>query len=244
MKKLLLSFTGLLISTAPLTSTSSELLPAYLDASLTPEQRVADLLPRMTLEEKVGQMCQYVGIDHTAESEQHMSIDDLAKSDAHGFYPDLHSSQIPAFIETGKVGSFLHVLTATEANLLQRHAAQSRLGIPLLIGIDAIHGNAMVSGSTVYPAPLSMASSWNLGLVKQASVETAREMRATGSHWSFTPNVDIARDPRWGRVGETFGEDPFLVAEMGVATIEGLQQGGLRWATEGYCQRQTLGCWW
>ena len=105
-------------------------MPAYLDASLTPEQRVADLLPRMTLEEKVGQMCQYVGIDHTAESEQHMSIDDLAKSDAHGFYPDLHSSQIPAFIETGKVGSFLHVLTATEANLLQRHAAQSRLGYP------------------------------------------------------------------------------------------------------------------
>ncbi len=70
MKKLLLSFTGLLISTAPLISISSELLPAYLDASLTPEQRVADLLPRMTLEEKVGQMCQYVGIDHTAESEQ------------------------------------------------------------------------------------------------------------------------------------------------------------------------------
>ena len=225
MKKLLLSFTGLLISTASLTPVSSELLPAYLDASLTPEQRVADLLPRMTLEEKVGQMCQYVGIDHTAESEQHMSIDELAKSDAHGFYPDLHSSQIPAFIETGKVGSFLHVLTATEANLLQRHAAQTRLGIPLLIGIDAIHGNAMVSGSTVYPTPLSMASSWNLGLVKQASVETAREMRATGSHWSFTPNLDIARDPRWGRVGETFGEDPFLVAEMGVATIEGLQQG-------------------
>ena len=225
MKKLLLSFTGLLISTASLTPVSSELLPAYLDASLAPEQRVADLLPRMTLEEKVGQMCQYVGIDHTAESEQHMSIDELAKSDAHGFYPDLHSSQIPAFIETGKVGSFLHVLTATEANLLQRHAAQTRLGIPLLIGIDAIHGNAMVSGSTVYPTPLSMASSWNLGLVKQASVETAREMRATGSHWSFTPNVDIARDPRWGRVGETFGEDPFLVAEMGVATIEGLQQG-------------------
>jgi beta-glucosidase len=224
MKKIFLSLTGFLLSTASLNSISSELVPAYLDASLTPEQRVADLLPRMTLEEKVGQMCQYVGIDHTAESEQHMSIDDLAKSDAHGFYPDLHSSQIPAFIETGKVGSFLHVLTASEANLLQRHAAQSRLGIPLLIGIDAIHGNAMVSGSTVYPAPLSMASSWNLGLVKQASIETAREMRATGSHWSFTPNVDIARDPRWGRVGETFGEDPFLVAEMGVATIEGLQQ--------------------
>lgn len=195
----------------------------YQNSELTAEERLADLLPRMTLEEKIGQMSQYVGMGHTAESERHMTIDELAKSDAHGFYPDLHSSQIPAFIETGRVGSFLHVVKASEANLLQRHAQKTRLGIPLLIGIDAIHGNGMVRGSTVYPAPLGMASSWNLALVKQASVETATEMRATGSHWAFTPNIDIARDPRWGRVGETFGEDAYLVGEMGAATIEGLQ---------------------
>jgi beta-glucosidase len=72
---------------------------------------------------------------------------------------------------------------------------------------------------------MGMASTWNLDLVRQASAETALEMRATGSHWTFTPNIDIARDARWGRVGETFGEDTYLVGEMGVATIEGLQQG-------------------
>ena len=109
--------------------------------------------------------------------------------------------------------------------MLQRYAQDSRLGIPLLIGIDAIHGNALVRGATVYPAPMSMASTWNLDLVRRANEETAIEMRATGSHWSFTPNIDIARDPRWGRVGETFGEDSYLVGEMGVATIDGLQQG-------------------
>ena len=197
----------------------------YKDSDQTHEQRLADLLPRMTLEEKIGQMSQYVGINLLAQSEKNMTIEQLAKSDARGFYPDLHSSEMPAFIETGKVGSFLHVVTAKEANLLQRHAMKSRLGIPLLIGIDAIHGTAMVRGATVYPAPMGMASTWNLALVERASTETASEMRATGSHWSFTPNIDIARDARWGRVGETFGEDSYLVGEMGVATINGLQQG-------------------
>ena len=203
---------------------ADDLLLPYQNPSLSAEQRTADLLSRMTLEEKIGQMCQYVGIEHIAESENNLSLEEIKKSDAHGFYPGLHSSSIPALIEQGVMGSFLHVVNPVEANLLQRHAQKSRLGIPLLIGIDAIHGNGLVSGSTIYPTPLSMASSWNLSLVKQASIETAREMRATGSQWSFTPNVDIARDPRWGRVGETFGEDPYLVGEMGAATIEGLQQ--------------------
>jgi beta-glucosidase len=139
---------------------------------------------------------------------------------------------MPEVIKTGKVGSFLHVVTAEEANMLQRYAQDSRLGIPLLIGIDAIHGNALVRGATVYPAPMSMASTWNLDLVRRANEETAIEMRATGSHWSFTPNIDIARDPRWGRVGETFGEDSYLVGEMGVATIDGLQQGDFTGATK------------
>ena len=112
-----------------------------------------------------------------------------------------------------------------EANFLQKHAIQSRLGIPLLIGIDAIHGNGLVKGATIYPSPITMASSWNLDLVEQASIQTAKEVRANGAHWAFTPNIDIARDARWGRVGETFGEDKFLVSEMGVAVINGLQQG-------------------
>ena len=149
----------------------------------------------------------------------------MQSGDAHGVYPNLHSSKMPGLIKKGEIGSFLHVVDPKEANQLQKYASESRLGIPLIIGIDAIHGNGLVNGSTIYPSPLTMASSWNLDLVRQSSVETALEMRATGSQWTFTPNIDIARDPRWGRVGETFGEDTFLVSEMGVAVIEGLQQG-------------------
>jgi beta-glucosidase len=197
----------------------------YQNAGLSAEQRVDDLIARMTLREKAGQMCQYVGIEHIKHSEQLVSAREMKNSDAYGFYPGLRPEQIPALISKGDIGSFLHVMTPSEANELQSHALQSRLGIPLIIGIDAIHGNGMVSGATIYPSPISQASSFNLDLVRQASIQTAKEMRANGSQWSFTPNVDIVRDPRWGRVGETFGEDPYLVGEMGVATIEGLQQG-------------------
>jgi beta-glucosidase len=199
--------------------------PLYLDASAPVKERVNDLMGRMTLEEKVAQMCQYVGLEHIRKAEKNLTKEEMAKSDAHGYYPDLHSSEIAKMVEQGMVGSFLHVLDVKEANYLQSLAQKSRLKIPLLLGIDAIHGSALVNGATVYPTPISLASTWDTALVKKMSVETAREMRATGSHWSFTPNIDLARDGRWGRVGETFGEDPCLVAAMGVAMINGLQQG-------------------
>lgn len=202
---------------------AQSLLP-YQNPALTDSQRVDDLLARMTLVEKVGQMCQYVGIEQIINSEKNLTLEEMQAGDAHGIYPGLHSSQIPTLIKRGEIGSFLHVKTPQEANRLQTYANQSRLGIPLLIGIDAIHGNGLVSGSTIYPTPLSMASSWNLDLVRKAAVETAREVRANGAQWAFAPNLDIARDPRWGRVGETFGEDPYLVGEMGAAMIAGLQQ--------------------
>lgn len=202
--------------------------PAYLDTSLADELRVDDLIERMTLVEKVGQMSQFVGLEHIQKSEKHMSLAEMEAGDAHGIYPNLHSSRIPALIERGEIGSFLHVKNPGEANMLQAHAAKSRLGIPLLIGIDAIHGNGLVRGATIYPTPLSMASGWNPALVREANVQSAREIRANGAQWGFAPNVDLARDARWGRVGETFGEDPFLVSEMGVAVIEGLQQGDFR----------------
>ncbi len=203
-------------------SYSSEL---YKNPSLSDEARVDDLLSRMTLIEKVGQMSQFVGPEHIARSEKNMTIEEMQAGDTFGIYPNLHSSQIPDVIKKGRVGSFLHVKNPKEANFLQKHAIQSRLGIPLLIGIDAIHGNGLVKGATIYPSPITMASSWNLDLVEQASIQTAKEVRANGAHWTFTPNIDIARDARWGRVGETFGEDKFLVSEMGVAVINGLQQG-------------------
>jgi beta-glucosidase len=210
---------GLLISVA------SQALEPYKNPDLSDEARVDDLLSRMTLIEKVGQMSQFVGPEHIARSEKNMTIEEMQAGDTFGIYPNLHSSQIPDVIKKGRVGSFLHVKNPEEANFLQKYALQSRLGIPLLIGIDAIHGNGLVKGATIYPSPITMASTWNLDLVEQASVETAKEVRANGAHWAFTPNIDIARDARWGRVGETFGEDKFLVSEMGVAVINGLQQG-------------------
>ena len=208
-----------------LISVTSYALEPYKNSDLSDEARVDDLLSRMTLIEKVGQMSQFVGPEHIARSEKNMTIEEMQAGDTFGIYPNLHSSQIPDVIKKGRVGSFLHVKNPSEANFLQKHASQSRLGIPLLIGIDAIHGNGLVTGATIYPSPITMASSWNLDLVKQANIETAKEIRVNGAHWAFTPNIDIARDARWGRVGETFGEDKFLVSEMGVAVIDGLQQG-------------------
>lgn len=201
---------------------SNEML--YKDASQPVDVRVADLMKRMTLEEKVAQMCQYVGPDHIRETQANFKGKNVGKNDdAHGFYPTLSVNDLLKMTEEGKIGSFLHVVTGKEANELQEHAIKSRLQIPLLIGIDAIHGNALCSGVTVYPTPITQAASFDPAMVEKISRESALEVRATGAHWTFTPNVDVARDARWGRTGETFGEDPYLVSLMGVATVKGYQ---------------------
>ncbi len=198
--------------------------PLYLDPKQSVEKRVKDLLARMTLEEKVAQMCQYVGIEHQVESyTKNKGKEPAANDDASSFYKGISFDSLRKMVVNGRVGSFLHIVTAKESNDMQKLALQSRLKIPILIGIDAIHGNALVSGCTVYPTPLGLAGTFNPQLVEEISVATAKEMRATGSHWTFTPNIDIARDARWGRVGETFGEDPLLVSVMGVAMVKGLQ---------------------
>ena len=194
----------------------------YLDASQPTKVRVDDLLRRMTLEEKVCQMNQFVGLDHMKQGNPD---DNKENNDSQGFYKNLSINDVIKMTSEGKIGSFLHVLTAEEANLLQKLALKSPLKIPVLIGIDAIHGNALVSGTTVYPSPIALASTWEDSFLYDVGKQTAQEMRATGSHWTFTPNIDILRDPRWGRVGETFGEDTFLVGSMGVAMINGFQQG-------------------
>lgn len=198
--------------------------PLYKDAGQPVEKRVEDLMSRMTLEEKIAQMSQFVGPNHIRENQQQFKDKGVAKNDdAYGFYPTLSVNDLYRMTQEGKIGSFLHVVTAEEANELQRLASKSRLGIPLIIGIDAIHGNALVSGTTVYPTPIGQASTFNEELVERLSRESAGEVRAGGAHWTFTPNVDVARDARWGRVGETFGEDPWLVSRMGVATVRGYQ---------------------
>ncbi len=169
----------------------------YLDPSLTSSERVAHLMTLMTLEEKIGQCCQVDG-----------RID-----------PDL-------WLFERHVGSFLHV-TGEEQLTLQKKAEQTRLKIPILFGIDAIHGHAFQSGATVYPSPLALACTFEPTLLERVAAFTAREVAATGLHWTFSPVLDIARDLRWGRVDETFGEDPHLIGELGAAMIRGYQGKGL-----------------
>ena len=197
----------------------------YLDSDLDVTKRVEDLMSRMTLYEKACQMNQFVGLEHMKKAEKDLSPEDMKKSDAQGFYKGVFSEDVKQMIIDGQIGSFLHVITAEEANYLQQLAKKSKLKIPLLIGIDAIHGNALYRGATVYPSPITIASTWDENNSYDVGIQTALEMRYTGSHWAFTPNIDVMRDARWGRVGETFGEDPYLVTQMGTAMINGLQQG-------------------
>lgn len=217
---------GLLLALA--TGCSDGEPPIYKDPARPVERRVADLMKRMTLEEKVAQMCQWVGLEHMRAAERDLTEEELRTNTARGFYPGITLQDVERMTREGKIGSFLHVLTTREANYLQELAQQSRLQIPLLIGIDAIHGNAQVCGTTVYPTSIGQASSFDPALVEEICRQTALEMRATGSQWNFNPNVEVARDPRWGRVGETFGEDPYLVSVMGAASVRGYQGDGLK----------------
>ncbi|WEK14940.1 MAG: glycoside hydrolase family 3 N-terminal domain-containing protein [Candidatus Microbacterium phytovorans] len=170
---------------------------AYLDARLSVEERVADLLSRMTLPEKVGQMLQL---------DAREDLDEIV----HGRH----------------AGSILHtspekVLRAAELT------AQTRLRIPLLVAEDCIHGHSFWEGATIFPTQLGMAATWDSDLVAQVARATAAEVAATGIHWTFSPVLCIARDLRWGRVDETFGEDPYLIGELAAAMVRGYQGGGL-----------------
>ena len=202
----------------------------YKDPTAPIEKRVESLLSQMTLEEKVGQMNQFCGVKHvehhTARQKAKAKARGVAANDdAQGYYPGINGDTIKMWISQGLIGSFLHVLDVEEANELQRLAMGSRLGIPLLYGIDAIHGNALAPDNTCYPTSLTLACSFSPELVYKTAKETAKEMRAMNMHWAFNPNVDVARDARWGRCGETFGEDTYLVSQMGVALTQGLQGG-------------------
>ena len=187
------------------------------NANLPAEKRAKLLLKEMTLEEKIGQMCQYVGPCYVPP-DQGSPYKNIDASDENLGNPGLADK-----IRDGKVGSFLHVLTGEEAHQLQVLASESRLGIPLLFGIDAIHGNCLRVGCTVYPSPINLASTFRPEIMEEIGAQTAVEMRITGMYWTFSPNLDVARDARWGRMGETFGEDPWLVSQFGKYMIWGLQ---------------------
>ncbi|MFZ5890092.1 MAG: glycoside hydrolase family 3 N-terminal domain-containing protein [Myxococcota bacterium] len=186
----------------------------FRDPTLPCETRVELLLSQMTLAEKVGQMCQYVAVT---------APESFGNADEDPGYT-LSLAEQAELIRSGRVGSFLKVPSPEFANQLQTIAVSSRLGIPLLIATDAIHGHAMdLEASTVFPSPIGLAASFDPELLHDVAAATARELRATGFHWTFSPNVDVVRDPRWGRTGETFGEDPLLVGELGAAMVRGYQ---------------------
>jgi len=172
-------------------------IPNYLDETLPVADRIADLLGRMTVEEKVGQMLQ---LDARDDLDDHV----LRKH----------------------VGSILH--TSPERVLRARELTlQTRLQIPLLVGEDCIHGHSFWEGATIFPTQLGMAATWDAGLVEKVARATAVEVAATGIHWTFSPVLCIARDLRWGRVDETFGEDPLLIGELASAMVRGYQGDGL-----------------
>jgi len=160
------------------------------------DRRVDELLSRMTIEEKVGQLNQLFFFKQFMKPEM--------------VEPD---------IRAGKVGSLLFITDPAIINRFQKIAVEnSRLKIPLLFGFDVIHGFR-----TIFPVPLAMASSWDPSLVEQAQAVAASEARAVGIRWTFAPMVDIARDPRWGRIVEGAGEDPFLGSRMAAAHVRGFQ---------------------
>jgi beta-glucosidase len=171
--------------------------------------RVEALLAEMTPDEKAGQLTQffYFNLPPTEDG------------------PDFSSQ--PAMVEEqlakGGVGSLLFVSDPAETNRLQRQAIEgNRLGIPVLFGFDVIHGLR-----TIMPVPIGLAASWDPAAIEAAQAVAAREARAVGIHWTFAPMVDIARDPRWGRIIEGAGEDPYLGSAVAAAQVRGFQGGGI-----------------
>ena len=161
--------------------------------------KIESLLDQMTLEEKIGQLVQYSGTELTG--------------------PKGGKINVKNEIKMGKVGSLLNIVGVKDTKRLQNTAVKrSRLGIPLIFGLDVIHGY-----KTIFPVPLAMASSWDMEAIEKASQIAAIETTAAGIQWTFAPMVDIARDPRWGRIVEGAGEDPLLGAEIAKAQIKGFQ---------------------
>ena len=186
-----------------------------MDSSLPSVKRVGLLMDEMTVDEKIGQMCMYVA---------DVSKNTSGNKDENVDYR-LGLGERAELVKKGEIGSFIKVPTYKEANALQSIAEKSRLKIPLLINTDAIHGHGMYIGATVYPTPICIASSFDPEIAKKIARFTAQEMRATGYQWTNSPNIEVLHDLRWGRAGETFGEDPYLVTMMGKAMLSGYQEG-------------------
>lgn len=189
------------------------------------DARVNELLARMTLAEKIGQLVQGAPFEPLPEEE----AAEVARAAAEAGQPLSFEmffrvrASVDAEIRAGTVGSLLNLADPTIVNRLQRIAVEeSRLGIPLIVGSDVIHGFR-----TIFPIPLAESCTWNPALLEQAARVAAEEASAAGVDWIFAPMLDVARDPRWGRVAEGAGEDSFLVAAMARARVRGFQADGL-----------------
>ncbi len=196
----------------------------YWNADLPVEQRVADLLARMTLEEKLAQMVA-IWTDKAAIQTETDFFDPNKASVKYphglGFFTRPSDRKGPGSPRQTSPRSIEH--SVAYANALQKWARQqTRLGIPVLAHEESLHGLAALN-ATSFPQAIGLASTWNPALVRDVNDYIAGEVRARGVHQVLSPVVDVARDPRWGRIEETFGEDPYLVGEMGVAAVEGLQ---------------------
>lgn len=163
------------------------------------EKKVNALLKQMTLEEKIGQLNQYTGRIFTGPQSS-------------------EKTNLQTEIKNGWVGSMLNVKGARSTREVQQLAMQTRLKIPLLFGLDVIHGY-----ETIFPIPLAEAASWDMDAIKRSAQVAAAEAAANGIHWTFAPMVDIARDPRWGRIMEGAGEDPYLGSLIAIARVKGFQ---------------------
>jgi beta-glucosidase len=178
----------------------------------TIQSRVDELITQMTPADKAGQLTQYFYFRLPPGAEPALDFD-----------ADEQPMMVESALRAGRAGSLLFVTDPAEINRLQRLAVEgNRLGIPVLFGFDVIHGLR-----TILPVPIAMAASWDLDVIERGQAVAAREARAVGIHWSFAPMVDIARDPRWGRIIEGAGEDPYLGAAVAVAQVRGFQGGEL-----------------
>ena len=198
--------------------------PVYKDAKAPVEARVDDLLARMTLEEKIAQIITIW--DNKPEIFDDKAQFDPAKMSAKfpdgiGQFARPSDTKGPASPRVVKWRDIRD--TVRLVNAMQKHAlTQTRLGIPILMHEEGLHGYAALD-ATSFPQAIALASSWDPDLLREINVVIGREIRARGVSLALSPVVDVARDPRWGRIEETFGEDPYLAGEMGVAAVEGLQ---------------------
>ncbi|WP_419815305.1 glycoside hydrolase family 3 N-terminal domain-containing protein [Glacieibacterium sp.] len=223
-----LTFVAALLASVTLgVTTNAAERPVYKDAAAPVAARVDDLLARMTLPEKVAQLrTVWEGKVKLLDSAQRL---DPAKRAA--LFPDgiggfARPSDMRGPVSPRVVPGRDARSTIQLVNDLQRDAVtHTRLGIPILFHEEGLHGYAAL-GATSFPVPIALASSWDPDLVRSVNVITAREIAARGVTLALSPVVDIARDPRWGRIEETFGEDPYLVGELGVAAVEGLEGPG------------------